>query len=387
MNQLANNNKYVLYGPYHLNLYKNDIGYRNTINYYVNWLTTHHLKTKTLVDIDGGEGLMLKILIEKGYENTNCIDQNLLAVALGRNHDINVRFRKPTEISRLYDAALFCHSLSHFDDINSIAEKLTECIKDSIYIINPILENPKYNLESILRAFGLKWTVSSYHISSSTEFIKLIKKPGINWNFENECLVKYEYKHFGQKALIFSPGPSLKNYLPIEEEESYVKIGVKQAVSFRSDYDYYFFGDKNDRSIGYETDVKIIKGQKFCLCQIDHHDCPSLYSTYDAIRKFKAEPINLSGFRSSKEYKTDIARGVYKQGTTTHAAINFALFCGMRDIYLVGCDGSLSKSYTDDDNRPCGHHRNIWEQFDKYFDIEYTFINPVNIFTKKYRCL
>jgi hypothetical protein len=201
----------------------------------------------------------------------------------------------------------------------------------------------------------------------------------------NLNLLQYENVFKGLKVLIFAPGSSIIKYKKLDNEDEFIKIGVKQSILYRDDYDFYMFGDRNVRSKEYEDNIKSCKSTKFCLATVDNKQSEALYNPYEARVKFKANPVCLRGFGDGDKFSIDIARQSYSQCTTTHAAINFSLFAGVRDIYLIGCDGSESKDFRVENNTPSAHHKRMWVFFDKYFnfpDVKYTFINPVNVFTK-----
>ncbi len=391
---LLDNEKYETYGPYHLTLYKNGPRFRRETDYVINWFTSlQQDKTRKILDIGCGEGLYVHLLTNLGYRISG-IDANRLAVAIGFDNDNLVKYGSVYDFKEKADVAILFHAFEHFAEPKKAVEHISLKITQSIFIVNPLWESKhhhdKYTLKDIIKYFGYNWTVQSYHVSNNCEYIRLIRKDSIKSKLVNKQLLKYEYKFYDREAIIFCPGPSIRKYQPIKNEDRYIKIGVKQAIDFRDDYDFYFFGDKNDRSIDYEDKIRFAKCRKLCLCQINGMDCATLYSTYEAKKKFNATPVNLQGFGNGTSYNIDVARVAYRQGTTAHAAINFALFCGIRKIYLVGCDGSISKNLNIDDNTPSEHHRRIWESFDEYFnfpDIEYIFVNPVNIFTKRYKIL
>lgn len=384
---LLDTEKYVEFGTYHLNLYRNSPAFRKPTNVLVDWLSLH-VKDRSvkILDIGAGEGLYIKLLYERGYKNISGIDLNKIAVGYAKEHDIPVDYANVYNFDKPADIGLLIHAFEHFDKPSVAVENITKNIQKELYIVNPLWGSQhhfdNYNIETIASQFKDNWFVDGYKHQHNTEFIRLVRKQRKN-TIHNEGLLRYEGIHGGKRALIFSPGPSIRKYRRLTDENSFIKMGVKQAVEFRSDYNYYFFGDKNERSQKYEGLIGGVSGTRFCLCEINGCNKVQLYNEREAA-SFNAVQVSLTGFLDG-EYSIDIARDSYKQCTTTHAAINFAIFCGIYDIWLVGCDSTMAKSLYEENDKASQHHHNMWLAFDKHFDfpaLQYTFVNPVKIFTK-----
>ncbi len=386
MPDLLDTEKYVAFGAYHLNLYKNDISFRKTTNWFVDWFSRFVTDKKlTVLDMGAGEGLYVKVLSERGYKITG-LDLNKIAVGLAKENSLDVEFANVNNFTKPADIGLLIHVFEHLDKPDIAVENITKNIKKEVYIVNPLWASDyhydNYDVKKIEKVFSRGWSLADYKKIGNLEFIRLVRKQKENHN--NVGLLQFEGKHQGRPCIIYSPGPSINKFRGLKGD--FVTIGVKQAIETPYNFDYYFFGDKNERSIKYEDKIRWLNSTKIALCTIDGEPKPALYTPEES-RKFGAITANLGNYNGC-EYSTDIVRGSYRQGSSTHAAINFAIFAGMRDIYLVGCDCSASKDINHIDNSLCEHYRNVWREFDNYFDfITYTIVNPVNVFARKHKVI
>lgn len=199
-------------------------------------------------------------------------------------------------------------------------------------------------------------------------------------NTYNHFLRTYQNQYIGRKALVFTSGPSILDYRKLDDEDSFIKVGIKQVIQLRDDFNFYFFYDKNERSKEYEDLIPTIKGVKFCISTINGKQYPTMYTPKE-VEKLKAIPLAGSHGGYHLNLHNDFRLGY--NWSTLHISLIFLIYSGIRDIYLVGCDCSSKVSFSNAKIRPYNidNYQLIWNEFLSYFrryNIILRVINPVN---------
>lgn len=157
-----------------------------------------------------------------------------------------------------------------------------------------------------------------------------------------------EYKGFltGKKIVIVATGPSLNDYIPIPDA---IHIGINKAYK-RTDikYDYFFLQDYVAVK-DYIMELKNVDGLKFVGKYIlsnymDAQIPESIVNELEAVPYYVSYPI--------VSFAEDLSCTPFSgAGTTVISALQFAVFAGASEIYLVGCDTSKS-GYFDNKKNP-----------------------------------
>lgn len=159
------------------------------------------------------------------------------------------------------------------------------------------------------------------------------------YNLHQKVFPKYKNINSGKDIVLVATGPSLQNYIPIENA---VHIGVNRA--FQNDkvnFDYLFIQDYSgstkdyiDEFIRYKEDTvkKFIGYLNYNLEQ--HCIIPDKYSNYKNIeRYYNVHPL------IKKNFTYDIASEPLADSySIAFPAMQFALWTNPKRIYLVGCD-------------------------------------------------
>ena len=186
----------------------------------------------------------------------------------------------------------------------------------------------------------------------------------------NQIFKKYKDIHKGEKAVLVAGGPSLEKFVPLEDV---IYVGVNHIGKhrlFRQKYgslipgnielDYYFFGDR-DRYMS--KDFKVVR-QKFGSCIVDGEEHPA------HLTKKEVESLGGEGFEQSNlcgrgndfglrfepvpfqaywmlpdhGFPDDISESPCYGHNACMPALQFLIYAGVSEIYLVGadCDGGPS---------------------------------------------
>lgn len=196
---------------------------------------------------------------------------------------------------------------------------------------------------------------------------------------------KYRNCHQGKDFVIVATGPSLKEFKAIDD---CIYIGVNKAYKSNLSFSYYFMQDYMAVK-GYMEDIlSSVKCKCFIGKYVIESDCYSVQVPEQYIRSMQAETYFTSW--PLNDILPDISASPFANcGTVTFAAIQFALFCGARRIYLVGCDTSAGGYF--DGTKPQNAKSLNWDMLIKnykklrsfvelyYPDSEIVSINPVGL--------
>jgi len=206
----------------------------------------------------------------------------------------------------------------------------------------------------------------------------------LNWN----AFYGYKNKHKKDVAVVCGTGKTLLEYTPIPNA---IHIGCNSAV-FLDNFilDYYFFNDCKWASP--ELKEKIInykpKIQKFIGTFLRD---PSFGCSQEMAVKANALWYDCQGpFSILKQqgcYRKDIQKLWFGDGggSTIFICMQFALFCGFKEINLVGCDITGSQHFTSKNRKSNLSYLNTsWKKFKKFLetesiDIQINVINPIGL--------
>ena len=151
-------------------------------------------------------------------------------------------------------------------------------------------------------------------------------------------LKSFKNKHYGERCFIIGNGPSLK-YDDLEQlkneitlvSNSFIKIVNK--LSFKPTY--YFSQDATvikDNLIHIRNTKDITK---------------FIYSYFNQWRYYVNGAINYISKKEMIGFSDDIVKGVYDGWTVTQSMIQFAVYMGFSEIYLLGVDFNYAKDNTE----------------------------------------
>ena len=157
-------------------------------------------------------------------------------------------------------------------------------------------------------------------------------------------LLNYKNKHNNETCYIFGSGPSFNLF---KEQEVGVYIGCNNIIKneIKNKLNYYFFGHgymehtKNSVPIygNHKQDIDnlLFEIEKFAAVSRDNSLVHGF--TYDEIKKL--ENINAIPFDINlKNINKNLESSSFLNHSIVFPAIQFALYCGFTQIYLVGCD-------------------------------------------------
>jgi hypothetical protein len=174
----------------------------------------------------------------------------------------------------------------------------------------------------------------------------------------NQALKKFKGVHEGKDAILFATGPSVAKFEWTPQFVDCVKLGINgiyQYDNIAQSLDYYMFGS------GYHTNAN--HHNKVNQLREDNPDTVFLSSTFTAkfgdgretglgninnksALELGAIPFEIGypGYGPGIEWQKDIGNNPFYGATIAHPAVQFLLYCGVKTIFLVGCDLGASMS-------------------------------------------
>ena len=227
-------------------------------------------------------------------------------------------------------------------------------------------------------------------ISMHRECINKIQTAALAASQHSKIFPQFKNKHKGKDCVLVATGPTLNYYEPIKNA---IHIGVNSAYKKESiNLDYWFAIDFNPIK-DYTHELKSIKSIKFFGQSYQTFPC-NYYTSYfghipDSIifsdnksYKFYFDQCNFSSLNIDIE--TQLLPDL---GSSIFQAAYFALYTGVKRIYLVGCDCS-NKGHWNDTQQNRSNLLNIlplnWKKFKEftekfYPDVEIISINPIGL--------
>lgn len=167
----------------------------------------------------------------------------------------------------------------------------------------------------------------------------------------NKSFEKYHDLHKGQRAIVFGTGPTYYKTEVDKLPKDCIYIGVN-GCNARKDlkFDYYFFGDKlnvpRTATADYlkRWDSSLITKQAFAYTKVwlSRHEWKkeeprkNLWLTDEEIKQYNALPYSIT---RQFVFRYDIVK-FPPTSNIIFSAIQFAIYSGVREIFLVGSDVS-----------------------------------------------
>lgn len=195
----------------------------------------------------------------------------------------------------------------------------------------------------------------------------------------NKHLEIYKDLHKDKTAILFTTGPTLKEYIPIAGE-GIIRIGVNKIYkhpNITETLNYYFFGSSYENNVEHRVEVNQIdnKIKKFASVYRDGAE-----TGLGNITLQNAEKINATPFECGLiDFATDISDVKILGHSIVFPSLQFLLYTGVNKIYVVGCDVN---NYYEQEN--VTHLKEWWQKFknwvyEVYPHIEIIIINPVGL--------
>lgn len=206
----------------------------------------------------------------------------------------------------------------------------------------------------------------------------------LNWN----AFYGYENKHKNDIAVVCGTGKTLLDYKPIDGA---IHIGCNSGVFLEKlIFDYFFFNDckwasreLKDRIITYKPKIQkfmgtFLKDPSFGCSQQIAIESNALW--YDCQGPF-------SILKNQGCFRKNIQKFWFGDGggSTIFICMQFALFCGFKEINIVGCDITGSKHFIPNNRKSnLSYLLNSWSKFKEFVyeeapEIKINVINPIGL--------
>jgi hypothetical protein len=203
----------------------------------------------------------------------------------------------------------------------------------------------------------------------------------------------YKNIHEGRSCVFFGGGPTVKLYDREQTGPDVLKIGLNEHIYLDLDLDYWFMGDSfpRDRTkvIDCMEDYNNYKPniQKF----IRHQNWGSRGSMPPDMKYSKYYPCDVSHDTSVCHFKREISDGsLFSTASTSFEVLQFILYTGIKNIYLVGHDCNYSKGtfrtnvsgvmYFNEASSILEYWKTVAKWIEKFYpDVNIYSINPVSL--------
>lgn len=235
--------------------------------------------------------------------------------------------------------------------------ELKECSLDNVFVLIATRERSQEEIVGLLKSVGkveyecmtdacidnIEEFCSNYIFETNNRQLDIFRALEIV-DVHKNTFGEYENKHMGDEMVVVATGPSLQKYNPIENA---IHIGVNTAYKFENiDFKYYFVQDYSGKSV---QTIQDIEDKSFIKFYGNYQEIAPSYYSRDIIKSQIPETKILEA--NAKKYFLqyplggDIHRNIkyypiMDYASVVFSALQFALFCNPKRIYLVGCDCS-----------------------------------------------
>lgn len=245
--------------------------------------------------------------------------------------------------------------------------------------VNQVLQQ---NLELKAEISELKICVSKLYSSTSSLAVR-IKAARVH----PATFGSYKNRHVGEVVTIIASGPSVNDFVPIEDS---FYCGINNScLCNKVKFDYIFLQELHKDS----SKNKVVNEYNANNCKKFYGIIPDnrLSELYPGIKNIPESDIcssNISRYYLddiySKSFTYDLANEpVGDFGGTVFSAMQFVLYTHPKKIYLVGCDCSCGYFFSnaESDSRGQVAHWLLLKQFikDYYPDVQIISVNPVGL--------
>jgi len=205
---------------------------------------------------------------------------------------------------------------------------------------------------------------------------------------KNEHFIKYKDIHKGKSAILYATGPSIQTYRPIGNSKDYIHIGVNRIYNYPliiEKLNYYFFGSEYYIDTKHRRAVDSISKRKDITIFSSSFEEGISHKIINRgnISPEDAREIDAFPFENNLSYFTNnIAEYALLGHSIVFPSLQFILYTGIKELYLVGCDGGFMAK----DKKNHGEDNLIywWKKFksfkEKYYrNVSMISINPVSL--------
>lgn len=161
----------------------------------------------------------------------------------------------------------------------------------------------------------------------------------------NPILYEFKNRHKGMSAAVIGNGPTFLKYQP----KNIITIGCNQHIRCKDlNLDYYFIGDGEDKRKGYNRDPeayhKYFKDHKYNFVRINGGTpntarCASVARNLQNCIYYNVDRV----FNEAKDLSTEPHEHMAVGASITFEMLQFALFTGISNLYLIGQDCTIDK--------------------------------------------
>jgi hypothetical protein len=225
----------------------------------------------------------------------------------------------------------------------------------------------------------------------------------------NREFIFYKNKHKDKTAILFASGPTLELY-NFDSSKDWVRVGVNSVI-YKEDLKLdYFFGGQNVRRESWNHPHHDLEIKSPIFNQLDKRkDEMEIFLlnkiVYDIQNKptwvdkandelFTNEEIQMLGAisfechteRGVSAFQIDINTNPLYDRRIVFPALQFLLYTGVKEIYLVGCDCGYGASYLEPNKRWDHDIKNktegtisFWKEFKEFVDINFKDVKIISI--------
>ena len=211
----------------------------------------------------------------------------------------------------------------------------------------------------------------------------------------NNAFIPYKNKHSGETCFVFGTGPSLIQFGSskyADKVSNSVTIGANEIIHYNINMDYYFIGDAGNAHKGFNSNPEAYIKYKPNIDKFFRSDkqvakhIPQLPQDVQGVSYYKTSGWSFKHplYKNlAHKFNKDITKEILDCGSIILEALQFALYCGFKSIYLVGCDCDYSKGTFNTSNHIDHSLKNFmlsnWVKIKNFIDKEYPEVSIITI--------
>tara|TARA_Y100000310_G_scaffold213085_1_gene213988 strand:+ start:1966 stop:2595 length:630 start_codon:yes stop_codon:yes gene_type:complete len=165
LRELLDMEKYERRGAYHWEKYAKEKECKDFTDKVLNhFISVEENTGQDIIEVGCGDGLWIHLIGQKGY-NICGIDANELAIELAKGKGLDkVSHSFLLDYEGEHDVCIMFDVFEHFEEPEKSVDKLTEIIKERIYVLNPLwtakYHHDYYDTPKIVALFEKDWELT-----------------------------------------------------------------------------------------------------------------------------------------------------------------------------------------------------------------------------------
>lgn len=202
---------------------------------------------------------------------------------------------------------------------------------DYILVFSPNHANAILKDLSAYRTLLVRQFDYNFYIGK-VSFYEILKSKAKHFFYYRQYKIKSLInKHLGKRAFVIANGPSLK----VEDIEL-----IRDEITFAANKIWLLFDKTSWRPTYYTVADKLVMQQN--IENIEKMEASCKLFPDDMIRLTDIKISNSIYFKKTSSNDFDLQKGIYSGPTVVYAMISYAIYMGIKELYIIGLDHNFS---------------------------------------------